>query len=228
MIRRLFTLLSLVLLPVLGACSGRQARPERSVEPVGPRAVTRPVPGPVTRGAEAEGDMFVLDRAAHRVVFVCNPPGHDGSALKRELDKALNRFGAGDAFNVIFCGDARPHAATDGREPLPWNEANVRRVRQFVEDAPWDSTPDPIQAIELALKQSPDLVYLVTDGDFPDNEAVANTFRRLNGRTKGGRARVDTILVSPAANEDPVAGLLRVISAENGGVYRMVDTNSLR
>ena len=82
-------------------------------------------------------------------------------------------------------------------------------------------TPEtnPIPALELAFKQQPDLIYLLTDGDFPDNEAVLSRIHTLN---KSGHVKINTIaFVNDRDTDKAFIDLLKQIAKESGGVYNL-------
>ena len=82
-----------------------------------------------------------------------------------------------------------------------------------------------LPAIRAALERNPDLIYLVTDGDFDDSEAIMTTIRSMNADRF---TRINVILVSGAAGADPSGHkVLQQIATENGGTCRVVNPNSL-
>jgi len=82
---------------------------------------------------------------------------------------------------------------------------------------------DPIPGLELAFKQQPDLIYLLTDGDFPDNAAVLKFIREHN--VGAHKAKINTIAFMDhgAAYEK----VLQDIARENDGVFRYVSNEEL-
>ena len=90
------------------------------------------------------------------------------------------------------------------------------------------SNSDPIPAIKLVFSQRPQLIYLLTDGAFDDNDAVVAEIRKLNAN-KG--MKINTIaFFSPQAPESerkPCEDVLRTIASENGGQFKVVLTSDL-
>ena len=79
--------------------------------------------------------------------------------------------------------------------------------------------------LELAFKQKPQLIYLLTDGDFPDNKAVLDRIRNLN---KEKMVRINTIVFIDVTNADKaIVELMKQIASENGGVFKVVSQNDL-
>jgi uncharacterized protein with von Willebrand factor type A (vWA) domain len=84
---------------------------------------------------------------------------------------------------------------------------------------------DPIPALQRAFavlkmadrKRPGKLIYLLTDGVFPDNKAVLQEIRNLNRQKE---VHVNTFLYG---NRPPVAAkVMRMIAKENGGQYKYV------
>ena len=76
--------------------------------------------------------------------------------------------------------------------------------------------------VPVRIENRAQLIYLLTDGDFPDNNAVLNRIRELNAQKK---TKINTILFTNAETADKgIIKLLKEIADENGGVYKLVDT----
>jgi hypothetical protein len=86
-------------------------------------------------------------------------------------------------------------------------------------------TTDPIPGLKLAFEQHPQLIYLLTDGDFPDNKAVRDLILKLNDDHK---VKINTIAYTnnPGTDSDFFT-LLQQIARENSGFYRHVAENEL-
>ncbi|HXE56255.1 MAG TPA: hypothetical protein VN541_24725, partial [Tepidisphaeraceae bacterium] len=84
---------------------------------------------------------------------------------------------------------------------------------------------NPLPGLELAFHQHPDLIYLLTDGDFPDNKAVLDRIHQLD---KDHRVKINTIaFVGDNDNDTDFMKLLKQIAQETGGVYRYVKESDL-
>ena len=107
------------------------------------------------------------------------------------------------------------------------NPTNKQRAAEFIDSThPHGSSgggyTDPIQGLELALSQQPQILYLLTDGLFPDNEGVMAFLRKKNASQS---VRVCTVaFVSKVANEEDklLIDMFRQIAKENGGTFRAV------
>ena len=162
-----------------------------------------------------------------RIAFVCDGSGSMVSkmaSLKNELEKAVGGMKVVNEFNVVFFRDAGFAALSDGGLVRATPE-NKRKALQFLGDMTSTGTTNPIPGLELAFRQNPQLVYLLTDGDFPDNAAVVRKVNELNREKK---ARVNTIaFVSEQDTDREFLDVLQQIARENGGTFRHVRENDL-
>ncbi|HSU68098.1 MAG TPA: hypothetical protein VLJ39_14570 [Tepidisphaeraceae bacterium] len=163
---------------------------------------------------------------ARSVAFLCDASGsmlNKFSDLRRELNKAIQSLKPYQSFAITFFQGER--FLSFNPQLLLANPENKLRAMNFLEDVSPRSTTDPIPSLELAFKQKPQLVFLLTDGDFPDNAAVLGKIRQLN---HDGAVKINTIaFVGQADTDTAFIGLLKQIAQENGGTYRHVSLDQL-
>jgi hypothetical protein len=153
------------------------------------------------------------------VTYVCDASGSmldKFEPLRQELIRSVGELTPVQSFNVIFF-QAEQAAALSTRGLLRGASEQKRRAEQFVQDISPSGPTDPLPALELALRQKPQLIWLLTDGDFPDNAAVLAFIRRHN---PGGRVRINTIAF--VERGEGYEQVLKTIAAENGGTFRYV------
>jgi len=83
-------------------------------------------------------------------------------------------------------------------------------------------TYSPIPGLRAAFAAEPQLIYLLTDGDFPNNTAVLEEIRKLNAAR---RVKINTIAFMDHGEE--YERTLKQIADENGGVFRFVGEGEL-
>ena len=165
---------------------------------------------------------------AKYVAYVCDASGsmlNKFPALKQELKKAIDVLRPIQAFSIVFFSDPdrKPQSLADNL--LMATPDKKRDAYKFLDSVSTSGSTDPIPGLELAFRQKPQLIYLLTDGDFPDNKAVLDRIRNLN-REK--TVKINTIVFVDASNaEKTIIDLMKQIAAENGGVFRMVSQNDL-
>jgi Mg-chelatase subunit ChlD len=164
---------------------------------------------------------------ARSVVFLCDASGSmlaKFDALKRELSKAIQSLKPTQSFSIHFFSDTRSLSLSGPL--LVATPGNKLRATEFLETVAPRGTTDPLPALDLAFRQKPQLVFLLTDGDFPDNEAVLSRIRQLN---HDRRAKIDTIaFVDKGDTDTAFIALLKRIAAENGGAYRHVTQDEVQ
>jgi len=170
---------------------------------------------------------------ARTVVFVCDASGsmiNTFGSLKAELAKAVVRLKSVQGFNIIFFQDEK-FAVLDDKGLLFATPENKKRAMAWLDTIATTGTTDPIPAIEQAFRNKPQLIYLLTDADFPDNIAVKNAIARLNADK---HVKINTIIftMGDAAPDDGVSNaflsLMKQIATENGGIFSRVKESALR
>ena len=166
---------------------------------------------------------------ARTVVFVCDASGsmiNTFGSLKAELVKAISRLKSVQGFNIVFFQDEKCTALDQNL--LFATPENKRRAFKWLDEQTTTGTTNPIPGIELAFKNKPQLIYLLTDADFPDNNAVREAVKRMN-TTK--QTRVNTIIFVGEGDDDVTStfvDLMKEVAKDNGGVYARVKESDLQ
>ncbi len=159
---------------------------------------------------------------ARHVAYVCDASGSMLSRfdeLRMEIVKSVNALKTGQQFfNVIFFQESDKKGLTTGDVLLPANAENKEKCSKFVEGVSPRAQTNPIPALELAFKEHPQLIFLLTDGDFDDNEAVAKWIADHN---KDHKVKINTIAFITSSSEDPEK-VLSKIAKDNGGIFKKV------
>ena len=84
--------------------------------------------------------------------------------------------------------------------------------------------------VTVAFQRQPDLIYILTDGDFPDNAAFEKKVKELNKPGPNGKKiKVNTIaFVNDKDTDTAFLSMLERVANENGGVFRHVAENELQ
>ena len=180
------------------------------------------------------GDAGFMEQpggSARSVVFVCDASGsmiNTFASLKSELAKTVSRLKGVQGFNIIFF-QAEKSAALDDKLLFATLD-NKRKALKWLDTITTSGATDPLPALEQSFAIKPQLVYLLTDGDFPDNNAVRDAISRLN---KDKQTKVNTILfTADHGTDDDVSkqfvSLLKSIAKDNGGVFSRVKAADLK
>jgi len=143
--------------------------------------------------------------------------------VRREMLLSIGKMKPKRKFHVVLFSDGRPIEKTP-RAMTPATERAKVKLVKFLEPVRASGKTDPIPAINRAFDAlargaagKVAIIYLLTDGVFPDNDGVLKTIRRRNS---GRLIQINTILYG---NRPPVAEkVMARIAAENGGEYRFV------
>lgn len=182
------------------------------------------------RGSGPRSPFMGVSGNARAVAYVCDASGSmigpQFELLKIELRKAVDVLVPTQAFNIVFFQEGKGESL-DGKMVVA-NPANKTRAYQFLSELTVKSNSDPIPSLKLVFGLRPQLIFLLTDGAFDDNDAVINEVKRLNA-TK--QTRVNTIAFfrpdQPDSDRKVCEDVLRQIAKENGGQFKVVMTTDL-
>ena len=236
------------LIPRLGGGDGGGADTSGVIGIGGPGGL-RPGGG-VMRGGAGEGDgsgknvapwgipgggggtpsaRFVGSRAvANRIAYVCDASGSMMTMfddLRQQITISVGNLTPVQSFDVIFFQD-QGCWALDKTALVPANPENKRKAEKFLADVTARSETNPIPALELAKSLKPELIYLLTDGDFsgPGNDAV---IRFCKENFADGKTKINTIaFVSKEYKDNPqdleFVKALQAIARNSGGNFKHV------
>jgi hypothetical protein len=159
-----------------------------------------------------------------RIVYLCDASGsmmNKFDTLRIEMRKSIESLRPAHGFDVIFFqGD---HFLALDKELLLAVPENKRKAFDFIDVTATRDSSDPIPGLRAAFATKPELIYMLTDGDFPNNNAVLEEIRRLNAAKS---VRINTIAFMDRGEE--YEKLLRTIAEENGGVFKFISDTDLR
>jgi hypothetical protein len=174
-------------------------------------------------GVDFFGPSGPPTQTVSKVVFLCDASGSMISkfdTLRQELRRAVDRLRPTQQFDIVFFSAER-YVALDGQLLYALPE-NKRRAYDFLEKvAPHDSS-NPIPGLRAAFSANPELIYMLTDGDFPNNPELLAEVKKLNARK---RVRINTIaFIDPGEEYEKLLGR---IATENGGTFKFVAEKDL-
>ena len=192
--------------------------------------------GAVGKGAQAAPGLFGLGGRgggqaggplrAKYVVYLIDRSGSMIDSFDRvrlELMRSVGRLSDTQRFSVIFFNDGPCPLVNPAGQLVPATAANTISTAKFLETLTAMGQTDPLPAIEAAFdaldRAGPEgkVIYLLTDGLFPDSAAVARLVARRNAKVK---ARLFTLLYGRAA---PVAAAhLQALAESHGGQFSEV------
>jgi hypothetical protein len=135
---------------------------------------------------------------------------------KAELVKSINKLNGEQKFYIYFFND-RTFPLFDPKPAkgmIPATSDNKSRASRWIGLRHAESTTNPNYALQQALEMRPEVIFLLTDGELDDPDAVRMMIRRYN-KTK--------VVIHTIAFENEDGGqTLEAIAQENDGIYRFV------
>ena len=151
--------------------------------------------------------VFVIDKSGSM-----NSQGRLGKA-KRELITTLQSLKPDTRFMVYFfdhVADPMPVKAMMAATP-----ENVAWAARWIEGRDVGGSTDPSDALRFTFSLKPDTVWLLTDGQFADEDEVLGQIRSANPQSA---IRINTVAFKDKSGE----AVLKQIATENDGTYRFV------
>ena len=187
-------------------------------------------PGTPGNGKEGLGDFGprIFDRPwavggipseTAKVVYLVDRSGSMTDSLdivKMELKRSIGELEEASEFHVIFYSTG-PGVEMPTRRLVHATERNKELAFEFIDQVVAGNGTDPSQAIDRAFAIKPDLIYLLTDGEF--DRAIVDLVKRRNA---DGKVRVYTIGFLYRHDE-----VLRDIARQNGGEYKFISESAL-
>ena len=171
---------------------------------------------------DGEGQSFFGIKAdGQRFVYVVDCSGsmnhpHESEwktrfrRLKFEILQSVGSMTPEQEFFIIFFSDdARPMPASGLQPATPWAK---QRYLKWMSGCTADGDTEPLDAMALALRLQPDVIYFLTDGSF--NYRTNETLKKL----RQNRTAIHTFCFGDPAGEE----ILRFLAQNNRGEYHFV------
>jgi hypothetical protein len=157
---------------------------------------------------------------AHKIVYVVDRSGSMTDSIdyvKFELKRSIGELGEDTEFHVIFYSSGAP-VEMPTRRLVVATERNKELAFEFIDGIIPQGETDPSKALERAFAVNPELIYLLTDGEF--DRAIIDLVKRLN---VGDKVTVHTIGFLYRTGEE----VLKKIAEDNSGNYKFVSEADL-
>ncbi|MFB3890977.1 MAG: VWA domain-containing protein [Phycisphaerae bacterium] len=163
---------------------------------------------------------------AHHVVFVIDRSGSmldTFDYVRKEMLNSIARLKEVQDFHVIFFAAGTPQE-NPPRQLVPASDDYKNAAAEFLQGIRPEGQTNPLPAIarafevlERADKRPGKLIYLLTDGVFPDNDAVLKLIAQLNAKKD--------VLICTFLYDDKSADAVKVlqkIAEDNRGHFKQV------
>jgi hypothetical protein len=161
---------------------------------------------------------------ARLIAYVCDASGsmvNKFDDLRQEIRKSVSNLKPTQAYNVIFFQEESVKSVDSSKLVMATPEARDRTFK-FLDATAAHGQTKPEPALELAFKLKPQLIFLLTDGDFPDNDAVLKKIDELN---RDRKVKINTIAYIDRG--ETYEKVLKKIATDNGGIFKYVSETDL-
>ena len=173
-------------------------------------------------------NFFGIGGNAHNVVYLIDRSGsmvETFDVVRKELLISISRLRKEQDFHLVLLDKGTPKEPAQ-RRLVSATPSNKETAAAFLEGIRPVGVTDPIPALKRAFavlaeadaKKPGKLIFLLTDGSFPDNAAV---LKALQGLNKQKTVQINTYLMgSPSGRRDPDAEkTLSQIAKDHNGRY---------
>jgi DNA-directed RNA polymerase subunit RPC12/RpoP len=157
---------------------------------------------------------------ANKIVYVVDRSGSMTDSMeyvKFELKRAIGELGPEKSFHVIFYSSGPPVEMPTARL-VDATDRNKKLAYEFIDGIIPHGQTDPSEALDKAFKVKPELIYLLTDGEF--DRSIVDLVKNLN---VGKKVTVHTIGFIYDTGEK----VLKEIASQNNGKYKFVGEKDL-
>jgi uncharacterized protein with von Willebrand factor type A (vWA) domain len=173
----------------------------------------------------ADSKFFGADAKVHNVVYLIDRSGSMidvFDSVRHEMNKSIQALEESHNFHVIMYNEDEPTEYGE-KKLVPANKKHKKNVIKFLAGIIPCNQTEPMGGLKRAFDvlkdagEEKNIIFFLTDGTFPDNNAVLSEIRKLN---KDKKISIFTYLYG---NRPPEAvELLMRIAHENDGVYTFV------
>jgi hypothetical protein len=169
----------------------------------------------VGEGQLARSIVYVIDRSGSMVETF--------SLLQRELMRAIGSLDSEQLFNVIWFNEGPATQLAD--RMLAATIENKREAFTIIKRIIPSGQTEPVDAVRQGLSYKPDVLFLLSDGDFgEDNGRIV---KLINQKNKHKTSIINTILFVYDTEGDGKR-VLRAIADANGGTFKHVTEQDIR
>jgi len=211
----------------IGAADDQDQRPSSGAAPRQTKPPLPPKYHPGPADGKARTSLFGVVGEGYKFVYVFDRSGSMGGsgrnalrAVKAELLASLEHLDTVHQFQIIFYNE-RPvifnPSGAPGRLAFA-NEQNKQRARRFIATIVADGGTRHTDALELAAKMRPDVIFFLTDADEP------TLSRRDLDKVQRQAAGITIHAIEFGTGPKPEGkSFLEVLAEENAGQYTYVD-----
>jgi Mg-chelatase subunit ChlD len=188
---------------------------------------------PAALGSDSQSKVSLLgvEGKGSKFVYVFDHSGSMGVPGNKPLDRAKKELlasidGISDVqqFYIIFYNQDQKVFRIDptGGRLIFGTDTNKKLAKQFVDSIRAEGATRHVDALAMALKMHPDAIFLLTDGDPPD-DLTKDELARVERLNSSGTV-INVIQISPSPGEGQV-NRLEALAKDSGGQHVYIDFN---
>jgi len=186
-------------------------------------------------GAAGATSLFGVTGVGNRVVYVVDRSdsmngfgGRPWMAAKTELIRSLAQLTQSQFFQlVLYNEEPRPfrgaRAAGGVVQMIQGEQREITRAQQYIELADAFGGTSHLDAVKLALRMRPDVIFFLTDGRVPS--LSGNELSEIRQLAVSQGTTIHGIEFGTQSQSDPTT-FVRVLASENRGEYRYFDVTA--
>ena len=194
-----------------GAASGASAMGMSTASGGGPKSTF------FGSGGNAYNIVYVIDRSGSMIDTF--------DLVRLEMLRSIGLLRDSQYFHIILFSDDKNPIENPPKRLVQANRRNKKDASKFLSTVTAEGQTDPVPGLERAFqvlkgaKKQGKLVYLLTDGVFPDNKKVLAAIQRMN--TDKRKVYINTFLYGHKPPE--AVDVMTRIAQQNGGRYTFVE-----
>jgi len=164
-------------------------------------------------GGEASKIVYVVDRSGSMTDSI--------DYVKFELKRSIGELGEETEFHVVFYSSGPP-VEMPTRRLVNATDRNKQLAFEFIDGIIAQGETDPSKALERAFEVKPELIYLLTDGEF--DRAMVDLLKRLNRDQKITVHTIGFWAWRSRRDSEPPSGeeVMKNMADQNGGNYKAI------
>lgn len=147
--------------------------------------------------------VYVIDRSG-------SMQGEKISAAIRELCRSVRALNKEMKFYLIFYNDS--HLSMNSSKMVVASQDNKNKYLSWTDNITGEGGTEPTTAMKLAISLHPDVIWLLSDGEFP--EEVVGTIKQANNR----KIKINTLAFGNGAGQTQLIN----IAEQNNGKFKFI------
>jgi hypothetical protein len=193
------------------------------------------------QGVGPKSKIFGHGSNVRSIVYVCDASGsmvgQGDDALKSELKRDIANLSPIQQFNVLIFHETRTGSLYQSMADklLMGTPSSKATAFEFIDNLPFSSVNNPIPALEEAFREQPQLIFLLSHGDFNNRYNTTNNaevLAKIDELNQDKRTKVNTVLLlgerrKEVMDRKRLDAIMEKIAHDNGGNFHWYYSDEL-